>query len=69
MPGQGVGRVADTFLQQGSLQKMVQGALSIPEKGTLSHVGEKTQCSRINCTEMAVIYKVPVSEYKRPLSS
>lgn len=31
--------------------------------------GGKTQCSRINCTEMmAVIYKAPVSRDKRPLS-
>lgn len=31
--------------------------------------GGKTQCSRINCTEMmAVIYKAPVNRDKRPLS-
>lgn len=35
--------------------------------GPVSH-GEKTQCSRINCTEMAVIYKAPVNGDKRPLS-
>lgn len=53
----------------GGLQTVVQGVVLCPRRWVVpSPMWGETQCSRINCTEMAVIYKAPMYQDKRPLS-